>query len=450
VRKPRGSAVKRWLVALLILLAVIVLVSPGIVGRLAEKNLDENIDWVAAENPRVSVSTERFDRGWFSSEGRHRVVFQGGAFRDMATLYNGDPGNTDSPALIIETRIDHGLVPITSMSRESGSLMPGLASTVAEFQIDPGNGELIELPGRLLSQIGLSGTSRSRFALEAGSFEQDELSARWEGAALLVLSNPANGGISISGSVEPFSITENNEWVDIGTVTVNVNQSRSDFDFSVGTLEFAMESLTAESANGPFSMGAISLAADTSIHDSRLNGTSTFSVNGIVVPGLGTVAMAMDVSVQRLDAESLQIITAALRAAQEEDDPEAAMQTLYPRIEKDVEKLVSSGAEIRFNQLDLRLPQGKVSSKFTVEFAEMDADEPFSWASVLLAMTASMHMRVPIELYELAQTMNPQAESLIAMGILKRAGDDYVMEAEYAQGLLNVNGAPLPIPMPTM
>ena len=115
-----------------------------------------------------------------------------------------------------------------------------------------------------------------------------------------------------------------------------------------------------------------------------------------------------------------------------------------------VEKLVDAGGRVRFDQLDLRLPQGMVSTKLMIEFAEMDEDAAFSWSSVLLAMTASMDMRVPIQLYEFAQMMNPQAESLVAMGILKREGDDYVTVAVYAQGLLNVNGAPMPIPMPTM
>ncbi len=60
----------RWFVALLITLAVILLVSPGIVGRLAEKSVEENLDFVASENDEVVVTTESFDRGWFTSEGR--------------------------------------------------------------------------------------------------------------------------------------------------------------------------------------------------------------------------------------------------------------------------------------------------------------------------------------------------------------------------------------------
>ena len=121
----------RWFVAFLITLAVIVLVSPGIVGRLAEKNIAENLDFVASENDDVVVTTESFDRGWFTSEGRHRIEL-----RDDADEHDR------VPSLIIDTHIDHGLIPLTSMSRASGSLKPGLASAVSTMTLDPGDGEL--------------------------------------------------------------------------------------------------------------------------------------------------------------------------------------------------------------------------------------------------------------------------------------------------------------------
>ncbi len=43
--------------------------------------------------------------------------------------------------------------------------------------------------------------------------------------------------------------------------------------------------------------------------------------------------------------------------------------------------------------------------------------------------------------------MNPQAGALVGMGFLRKNGDVYEMRAEYAQGLLTVNGAPMPIPL---
>ncbi|MEE8221518.1 MAG: DUF945 family protein, partial [Woeseiaceae bacterium] len=104
----------RWFVAFLITLAVIVLVSPGIVGRLAEKNIEENLDFVASESDDVVVTTESFDRGWFTSEGRHRIELRDGA---VGAVPENDADEHDRvPSLIIDTHIDHGLIPLTSMS----------------------------------------------------------------------------------------------------------------------------------------------------------------------------------------------------------------------------------------------------------------------------------------------------------------------------------------------
>jgi hypothetical protein len=63
-------------------------------------------------------------------------------------------------------------------------------------------------------------------------------------------------------------------------------------------------------------------------------------------------------------------------------------------------------------------------------------------------MNANIDFRIPGAIYEMAAMMNDQAGSLIAMGILVPDGADYVMDAEYAQGLINVNGVPMPVPIP--
>ena len=115
-----------------------------------------------------------------------------------------------------------------------------------------------------------------------------------------------------------------------------------------------------------------------------------------------------------------------------------------------MQKIVSAGAELRIDQLDVTLPQGKVTTKIVVNIPEDDSPADFAWSSVLLAMTASADVRMPATLFDLVAAMNPQAAGLVAMGILLQDGDDYVMNAEYAQGLLSVNGAPMPVPMPGM
>ena len=124
------------------------------------------------------------------------------------------------------------------------------------------------------------------------------------------------------------------------------------------------------------------------------------------------------------------------------------MQLLLPTIEDELQAMMTAGMEFRFDQLDITLPQGTVQTSIVLDVAETDASGDFSWPAVLLATTANIDLRVPAELFDLATMMNPQAGSLIAMGILQQEGEDYVMKAEYAQGLVSVNGAPMPIPIP--
>ena len=111
---------KKSFVFLLLALAVVVLVSPRIIGHLAEQSMDENLDWAATETQEILVTSLGFDRGWFSSEGQHRIELTNGELRDSLTLLALEAGYNELPVLIIDTRIDHGLVPLTSIPHYRG------------------------------------------------------------------------------------------------------------------------------------------------------------------------------------------------------------------------------------------------------------------------------------------------------------------------------------------
>jgi uncharacterized protein YdgA (DUF945 family) len=439
---------KRWLVVLLVVLALVVLVSPGIIGRLAEQNMEENIQWAESESPGMNITTEAYERGWFTSEGKHRVVLQGGQFRSAAEKYAAATGNPDVPSLIIDTRFDHGLVPLTSLSRDAGSLTPGLASTLSTFHLDPGNGQLVALPGTLYSNVSLNGASDSRLLVETGSYEHEDMLVNWEGADLRIYSNRSSGEISIHGAIAPLTINADDGHVSMGEIRIDADQVRSEYGFNVGPVSVALGTMTLEDNDQKISVGGMDAKMNSSVEDGRFNSTGVASIRDVTIPGFGDVAIALDTSMNRFDAASFGIIIKALREAQAADNPEMAMQMLLPELEDDLQKLASSGAELRFDRFDITLPQGTVETKIIVEVAEMDAGADFSWPAVMLGMTASIDLRIPAELFDLATTMNPQAGALLAMGILQKDGDSYAMEAQYAQGLVTVNGAPMPIPIP--
>lgn len=438
---------KRWVVILLVVLAVVVLISPGIVGRMAEKSIEENVTWADDENPAVKVTKERFDRGWFTSEGTHRIVFDEGTLRSATDSL---AGNTPLPALIINTRIDHGLVPVTSLARDEGSLLPGLANTVSTFKLDTGSGEPIDFPGTLYSSVGLTGASESRFLLETGSYDSGDIRADWQGADLVIASNPATGAVAVKGGSGPFSIAIAGETFEIGTANIDSDQVRSDYGFNVGDVDATIDAFSVAADGTEFSAGKMMFSAESNVRDARVNAETDLSFARITIPGFGEIDLEMQIDVERLDAASLGVINAAIKQAQSAQDPALEFQMMYPQIEGEVQDLVAAGGKIRFDQLDVTLPQGKLESSLEIELGEIDGGADFSWPAALLAMTANLDLRIPGTLYDFAAMMSAEAGTLVAMGVLIRDGDDYVMDAEYAQGLLNVNGAPMPVPMPGM
>ena len=123
------------------------------------------------------------------------------------------------------------------------------------------------------------------------------------------------------------------------------------------------------------------------------------------------------------------------------------MEELYPIIAADLQKFLTTGFEIRIDRFDVTLPSGKVTTKLRFDLPATAPTAEFSWPALLLVLDASADIRLPVELFNMVQEMSPEAGTLVAMGFLQKDGDFYEMRAEYAKGLLIVNGAPLPIPL---
>ncbi len=121
---------------------------------------------------------------------------------------------------------------------------------------------------------------------------------------------------------------------------------------------------------------------------------------------------------------------------------------VFPAIEGEVQTLLQKGVEFNVDQLEVSLPQGVLITSMAIDVPETDPSDNFSWPGVILSMTASIDVRIPVALFDMVAMMSPEASSLVAMGILQKDGTDYVMDADYAKGLVNVNGAPMPLPIP--
>jgi len=444
----QGFDVRKSVVALFIVLALIVFISPAIVGRLAERSMDENLEWATQENQDVVVTSQGFDRGWFSSEGQHRIEVHKGQLHDILLAFgDGNVNSAELPALIITTHLDHGLIPLSSITRDGGSLVPGLGSAISTVAVELGGGEIVELPGVINSTVGLTGELKSHYSLAAGTREVSDSIAEWGAVDIKIKISPTSGNMSYSGLIESIEINSDIEYLEIEGIEFSGNQSQSPFGYAIGDIDFVLGTMSFETPNGSgATIGPLSVTGSSSVEGDRVNGNSVVRLeSGSSQQGpspLGFNGITVDVRFVGLDGIAIGKLKRSLEAAQ-------AMggASQYVEAEEDALALLAAGFELHVNQFDIAMPQGLVTSKLKFIVEESDSDN-FDWSSALLTTDASADLRVPNALVELAVMMTPEVNTAIAMGVLKKKGDFYEMEAAYKKGLLTINGAPMPIPLP--
>jgi uncharacterized protein YdgA (DUF945 family) len=443
----QGFAVKKSIVALFIALALIVLISPAIVGRLAEQSMDESLDWATQKNQNIVVTSEGFDRGWFSSAGRHRVEVQRGQLHDVLVAF-GDDNSAGSPTLIFDTRLDHGLIPVSSMVREGGTLMPGLGSAISTLSIELGDGTLVDLPGVIHSTVGLAGELKSHYVLSPGSEELNDVVTDWGAVEFEMTTSPAVGDLAYAGLIESLEINSASEYLELKDLSFAGSREPSPFGYALGSIDFELGTLSFETPAGDNAMiGPISVKGTSSVDGDRVSGHSTLNLESQASQQgpsqLGFNSIKADVRFVGLDGAAVGDVKLALENA---TPPQYSGQE-YVEAEREFLAVLAAGFELHIDQLDIVMPQGPVTSSFTFVFEPGDPDN-FNWTSVLLTLDGTAALRVPNELVELAVMMTPEVNTAIAMGVLKKNGDFYEMEAAYKKGLLTINGAPMPIPLP--
>jgi len=435
--------VKKGIVVLLIVIALIVLVSPGIIGRIAEESVDENLQRAADDNEEIVVTSESFDRGWFSSEGRHRIEIRNpetqAAIREIV---GGDP--TDGfPTLIIDTRLDHGLISVTSMARDKGSLTPGLGKGVSTMFIEFSDGDTFPIPGTIYSDIGLSGVIAANYVVEPGAHETEDARASWGAASIEFSMDPTSQNAEYSGVIDSISVEADGNTLQVGGTEFSGNQRPGRFGIPVGDFDMTMEAIGVEEQGADtVAFGPLSMSGSTMIDGDRVNFDARMAIAGVAVPGYGDMGVEIDMRYSDLDGASLGRVIQVVGTV----DNNIPAQQLFALLEDDLQQLVAAGFELKFDQFDFNLPQGPVTSKMRFTIDASDTAE-FNWSSVLLDLDAEADLVVASEFVDFAMAMNPQAGAIVGMGFLRKNGDVYEMRAEYAKGLLTVNGAPMPIPL---
>lgn len=405
--------------------------------------MDENLNWAASESGAVTITSEQYDRGWFSSEGQHRVELREGDLLTALRMLSGPMEAEDLPVLVINTRLDHGLIPVTSMAREEGSLAPGLGSAVSTMQLELPDGEVVDLPGTIFSKVSLGGELESRYELDAGSRAVDGAEAGWSDTRVNVTTNPRSGKVSFDGDVENLFLKTDGDAVTLNALRFKGTQHPTRYGIAVGRVEMSLGSMSVDTMTGPANrLESLSVDARSELDGDRVDADADVSLRLAGLPQFDDVFIEMAFRLEDADAQALGNIQRASQDAAAAGDPMA----VYASMEDDVKQLFAAGFEFRFDTFDITIPQGKIVSRMNFTFAESDP-ATFAWTSLLLGTEAAIEFSVPAELLESFGEGNPQVAAAIGGGYLVKKGDVYETKALLKKGLLTVNGAPIPVPL---
>ena len=307
------------------------------------------------------------------------------------------------------------------------------------------DGEIVELPGTIYSSIGLTGNLDNNLVLQPGSFGEAGTTASWGATDITITSSQSNNVIGFDGDIESLRVASADSDVEFSDLSFSGDQRPTRYGIATGDMKLEIQSISSTPAAGPgVSLGPFVVDGRSDLVDDRIEVETQASLAGLQAPGLGEVGIDLDFAVSDIDPAAMAEIADALeKLGADEDDP----QVMLAAAEEPLKDLMAAGMQFDLRQLDVELPQGTIATRLSATVQETNRNN-FSWSSLMLATEGSADVSIPREVMDFVIAMNPQAGMAVGMGFLKLNGDVYELEAEYKKGLLTVNGAPMPLPLP--
>ena len=417
---------KKGIVALIIVVVLAVLITPGVIGHLAEQSVNDSLAWVDSENGDVVITSTEFERGWFTSTGQHRIELLQG----------------DLPVLVVNTHLDHGIIPVSSLSRENGSLLPALGSAVSTLGLERSDGSIEPLPITIYTNIRLTGALQSRLIIEASGVDTANERIDWGGSEFLISSRPDDQSFGVTGTFSSLAVKSETETTIVGAVDVDLALAATPYGYVVGAVSVALDSISVIGAEQTMTAGPMSVKSNSSIDGDRFTGDLALDIENTPMVLGGSGSMQLVARLENADAAAFGKVVRNIDT----------LWTAYgygyefAELEESLLTLLASGMQLHFDQLDILSPFGQLTSRADASVEPSDNND-YTWDTAASLLDGSADLSLPKALVDMATQSNSEMHAAIGLGYLRKRGEFYVMEATVGDGVLTVNGAPMPIPL---
>ena len=387
-----------------ILLVVVALAGPWLVGQQIEKITRASQPEIAASLPPWAELVEAdFQRGWFGSASRYRIVLTEDAPPAVRQLIGNYAGFGDQPALIVNNAIQHG--PLV------GLLTPAAAEIDSGFAVDNGSGELSTLPLVTETRIGLTGSLGAKWWMGALSLQQPQGN---------LTAGESSGALRVSGDQRHIEL-------DVAADALTVTR--------LGQTALSLQSVSVENV--------LDLGAEVT----RLDADYAY-IDG--ADAVASSAVSGEIAISGIATNALPGAIALLGKIQQEKPNDAQLQSLLEASLPTLIGLLAESPVIEWQQINQQAA-GDILSDFTMTLAPQSGPvtfQPFVDQLVADALI-SVDFSAPIETVESGTSGIPMLTNALALGMLEKDRDAgiYRMDLDYSGGEATVNGLPLPLGM---
>ncbi|MEO0576266.1 MAG: DUF945 family protein [Pseudomonadota bacterium] len=182
------------------LLIIVALAGPAITGHYTENMIRDGQPFVVDGLPDwLELVEHSYDRGWFGADASHRLLVtdpeRAGMLREW--LDDGDFG--DQPAIVMNSRVTHGIL--------VNLFTPAFARSDSRFVIDGGE-QTHPLPAMLRTTIGLGGTTTFVVQFADGELQQAGDTFGWSNAHIDYVAKPiANQALVVTMHADTLKMT---------------------------------------------------------------------------------------------------------------------------------------------------------------------------------------------------------------------------------------------------
>lgn len=423
---------KRLFVILLTLLAVIAALAPPLIGRGVAEQLPVMLDQWQAKLPNHTVIVIGHERHWFSSATEIRVIENEpqryGVVSELAELIPF----ADQPAWMLNIEWAHGPIPLAAVSNADISLKPAWLRATIHVAADTGPSGRQTFPGLLKYQLGLLGKSTLHSALRTGQLADrfDDAEIRWQNIAGSLSANAAITRLSAELRSEPVSLTSPDglnmsaKSIDL-TLAANTNSNPPG-----GKLQLDVGKAELRGRDFGLVLDTLGITGATTLRAGKWNSDLNLQTRGAQTP-LGLMTMTIDAGLDGMSHAWLQAQTSNVRST----DWQAQLLAL-----------ANEGANLEVTALRLQLGDSKeLLAQAKWHARSGDTRPAATLGELLLSSEASFDVRAPKKLTLQLMVLLDEQTRPIVISMLKTDADDYTVTAILRDGIITINGYPLPL-----